>query len=387
MEDLNQRCFVIMPFGEKIDVDGSVVDFDVVYNHIIKVTLNNMNIECIRCDEIDEGGWIHPKMIRYIYESGIAIVDITSLNPNVFYELGIRHTLRQAVTVLIRRKGTDIPFNIQGLNIIEYDQFDIANVEETKKKIADFIKNGLSLYRKDSPVHEVLNLKIVTESRRLHRTKVFKYKIRNTNDKYICLITGDISNVKNVDIWVNSENTNMQMARHFDRSISSCIRYYGSKRDKAGKVIEDTVANELYEIVGDHAIVPPATVIITDSGELKKTHNVKKIFHAASVIGQVGKGYSPIHDIRMCINNSLAKAESNDLCDVDLKSILFPLMGTGTGRGKIEDKAAELIDSAISYLINNTASRIQEVFFLTWSDKELEACQRILQESKDVELA
>jgi len=39
------------------------------------------------------------------------------------------------------------------------------------------------------------------------------------------MITGDIQNIKEIDVWVNSENTNMQMARHFERSISAIIRY------------------------------------------------------------------------------------------------------------------------------------------------------------------
>ena len=387
MKHSYHKCFVIMPFGEKADVDGKILDFDKIYNYLIKKSVESLNIKCIRCDEIDEAGWIHSKMFEQIYESDIAVVDITSLNPNVFYELGVRHALAKSVTVLIRRKGTKIPFNITGFQVIEYDPEDIANVDETKKKISDFIRNGLKLQKKDSPVHEVLDLKIGTESKRLKRTETFLYKLRKSPNKFIGLITGDIQNVKVADIWVNSENTNMQMARHYDRSISSVVRYYGAKRDAKGNVVEDTVANELLGIVGEHVNVTPATVIATGSGTLQQTHNVKKIFHAASVVGQVGKGYTPIPDIRMCVWNSLEKADSEELCNLKINSILFPLMGTGTGRGALEEKALELIDTAISYLESHPNSCIQKVYFLAWNDKQLEVCQRILHQANEVIVA
>jgi len=250
-----------------------------------------------------------------------------------------------------------------------------------------FHPNGLKLKKKDSPVHEVLDLRIGTESKGLSKTEVFAYRLRNAKDKQICLITGDIRNVKVVDVWVNSENTNMQMARHYDRSISSVIRYLGAKKDRSGLVIDDTIAKELTEIAGDHAHVPPGTVIATGAGELERTHRVKKIFHAASVVGQVGKGYTPVADIGMCVRNALEIANSDEFENMNLKSILFPLIGTGTGRGKLEEKARELIDAALSHLEANPQCRIQRVYFLTWSDKELEVCQRILQEAREVVIA
>jgi O-acetyl-ADP-ribose deacetylase (regulator of RNase III) len=380
----NKTCFVIMPFGEKEDIDGKIVDFDMIYNHFIKNTVESLGITCIRCDKIAEAGWIHSKMFEHIYGSDVAVVDITSLNPNVFYELGVRHALVESVTVLIRRKGTTIPFNIQGFQVIDYDPENMASVEEARKKITDFIRNGLKLKKKDSPVHEVLNLRIGTEPKKLSRTETFVYKLRDAHDKQICLITGDLRNVKNIDVWVNSENTNMQMARHYDRSISSIIRYCGAKKDRRKQVIEDTIANELAEIVGSDAHVAPGTVIPTEAGELKRTHGVKKIFHAAAVIGQVGGGYTPVPDLGMCIRNALEMADTEECENVELKSILFPLMGTGTGRGDLEQKARELIEAAISYLETNPRCRIQQVYFLAWSEKDLEVCQHILQENNEV---
>jgi hypothetical protein len=63
----------------------------------------------------------------------------------------------------------------------------------------------------DSPVCEVLDLRIGTASRELTKTEIFDYQLRKVPDKHVGLITGDLRHVKGIDIWVNSENTNMQM--------------------------------------------------------------------------------------------------------------------------------------------------------------------------------
>jgi O-acetyl-ADP-ribose deacetylase (regulator of RNase III) len=382
----SKKCFVIMPFGEKKDADGKVIDFDKVYKYLIKKPIESIGHTCIRCDEISETGWIHSKMFEHIYNSDIAIVDITSLNPNVFYELGIRHALVDSVTVLIRREGTNIPFNIQGFKVIDYNHEDMESVEKAQKEIVDLIQNGLKLKKKDSPVYEVLDLKILTTAKEITNTAKFEYQLRDS-EKQIGLITGDIQNVKGIDVWVNSENTHMQMARFIDRSISSTIRFCGAKKNAAKKVIEDTIAKELLEKVGEDANVPAGEVVVTGAGELERSNGVKKIFHAASVIGEPCRGFRPINDVGRCVRNALKKVDEDELKDVELKSILFPLIGTGTGRGELEPKARILIENAISHLVSHADTKFQKVYFLAWSEKDLEVCQRILHGAPEVVIA
>jgi O-acetyl-ADP-ribose deacetylase (regulator of RNase III) len=375
-----------MPFGEKETADGKPIDFDKVYDYFLKPIIEALGLKCVRCDKIGESGWIHAKMFEHIYESDVALVDITTLNPNVFYELGVRHSLAPSVTVLIKRRGTNIPFNIQGFQVVDYDE-DFQSIEEAKKKISDVIRNGLKLKKKDSPVHEVLNLRIGTNPKPIPRTEIFRYGLNGLINKHICLITGDLRNVRNIDVWVNSENTNMEMARHFDKSISSVIRYCGAKKDQAKRIVEDTIAKELLAIVGPGANIPAGDVIVTSAGELERSHQVKKIFHAAAVTGEPGKGYSPIQDIGQCVRSALELMDSEDMKSANLKSILFPLMGTGTGRGEVEAKAEELLVAAIAYLQSRPESQIENVYFLTWSEEDLAICQRILQRRPEVTLS
>ncbi|HCN67653.1 MAG TPA: hypothetical protein DIT03_05145, partial [Candidatus Accumulibacter sp.] len=94
-EDLGRLCFVIMPFGEKDD-HGKLIDFDAVYRELIKPAVESLaqdriQIRCLRCDEVEKSGLIHERMINYILDAEVAVVDISTANPNVYYELGVRH--------------------------------------------------------------------------------------------------------------------------------------------------------------------------------------------------------------------------------------------------------------------------------------------------------
>jgi O-acetyl-ADP-ribose deacetylase (regulator of RNase III) len=371
---VGKKSFVIMPFGEKKDLDGNPINFDKIYTDFIKDAVAELGIECVRCDEIAETGWIHSKMFKHILEADVAVVDITSLNPNVFYELGIRHALNKNVTLLIRKAGTPTPFNIQGFQILEYNPENVDNITNAKKKIGEFIKNGLASKGVDSPVYEVLdNLKVEVKPKKLTKKETYMYQLVNVPGKQIGMITGDIQNIKDIDVWVNSENTNMQMARPFERSISAVIRYLGAKKDIAGRVTNDLIADELRALVGT-SDVPPGIVIPTGSGELQKSHHVKKIFHAAAVIGQPGRGYMPITDINECIRNSLELVDSPDLANEDIRSILFPLMGTGTTQLSALGIANLLIDTAVCYLEENLESKVQKIYFLAYNEQDLELC-------------
>jgi O-acetyl-ADP-ribose deacetylase (regulator of RNase III) len=372
---VGKKCFVIMPFGEKQDLDGKPINFDKIYVDFIKDAVEELGIECVRCDEIAETGWIHSKMFRHIFEADVAVVDITSLNPNVFYELGVRHALDKYVTVLIRKAGTPAPFNIQGFQILEYNPENAESIANGKTRICEFIKNGLASQEVDSPVYEVLdNLRVEVKPKKLTKKETYMYQLVNVPEKQIGMITGDIQNINEIDVWVNSENTNMQMARHFERSISAVIRYLGAKKDIAGRVTNDLIADELRALVG-MSDVPPGIVIPTGSGELQTSHKVKKIFHAAAVIGQPGRGYMPITDINVCIRNSLKLIDSADLGNKDLHSILFPLMGTGTTQLSALGIANQLIDAAVCYLEDTPQTKVEKIYFLAYNEQDLEICK------------
>ena len=84
--------------------------------------------------------------------------------------------------------------------------------------------------------------------RALEYTDVFLFRVAaptGTPKRYVGIVSGDLRRVRYADVWVNSENTMMRMARFEEFSVSSIIRYEGSVRDEFGSVVVDTIAEEL----------------------------------------------------------------------------------------------------------------------------------------------
>ena len=95
-------CFVLMPFGEKAGPNGSVVDFDDVYDRLIAPAICESGLEPLRADKETTGGIIHKPMYERLIFCEYAVADLTTGNANVFYELGVRHAVRPYSTVDMR---------------------------------------------------------------------------------------------------------------------------------------------------------------------------------------------------------------------------------------------------------------------------------------------
>ena len=383
---MNNTCFVIMPYGIKKDIDGNEVDFDAIYVNLIKKACSRLdNLEVLRCDDINMPGWIHERMIEHILEDAVAIVDTSTLNANVFYELGVRHALRNSVTVLIHRKGTSWPFNIAGLSSIEYGE-SAAELKEARKLIRTYISNALNQPENiDSLVHAAIpNLRIERGADRIaKRITVFgidTFALSNFPDRKIGFVTGDYEQINVADVWVTSENTDMQMDSYYGKSTSATVRFLGARKHKiTGRVVEDTIADELGKLMGDELSVEPATVVVTGSGALV-SNKVKWIFHTASVTGQPREGYKPIERIDRCIRNALRKSDSTDVETDRPSSILFPLFGTGPAGGDIASHLRLFLTATLAYFDEHPDSTIKAVYFYVWSDIDLETCHAVAQE-------
>jgi hypothetical protein len=112
--------FVAMPFGKKKDRTGIVIDFDAIYERGIKPAVSTDIFDCIRADEERGGGIIHQAMFERLLLAEIAIVDVTIDNPNVYYELGVRHAARPRSTIIIRAGEGPLPFDINLIRTVSY---------------------------------------------------------------------------------------------------------------------------------------------------------------------------------------------------------------------------------------------------------------------------
>jgi O-acetyl-ADP-ribose deacetylase (regulator of RNase III) len=382
-----RTCFVIMPFGERADGAGGTIHFDRVYEELIDKAVSGLDLDVVRSDDIMRAGTIHLDMLRHIATAAVAIVDLTLLNPNVFYELGVRHALRPSVTVLIKRKDAPIPFNIHSERVIEYPAPG-SGYEEAIATIRAFIEAGLNSVKPDSPIFNLLqDARKDWKAERITRHEEFRYRLRTRPEKTIAVITGDLCERDGIDVWVNSENTQMQMARLYDRSLSATIRFAGARKDDDGEVVEDTIADELTALMkkGNRLSVNPGTVYVTGAGALTENRGVKRIFHAASVIGVPGKGYLAMPEVETCVTNALRKMDDKRFAEEQLRSIVFPMMGTGTGGASVDVVAPRLIEAAVAYLLNTPGSRVETVYFSAWNYRDVDACRSALNAIDGVE--
>lgn len=114
-------CFVLMPFGLKPSLGGSVIDFDAVYSELIAPAIEKADLEPLRADEEQAGGIIHKPMFERLILCDYAVADLTGANANVFYELGLRHGIKPASTVLVfADSGGALPFDVAPLRALPY---------------------------------------------------------------------------------------------------------------------------------------------------------------------------------------------------------------------------------------------------------------------------
>jgi tetratricopeptide (TPR) repeat protein len=113
-------CFVLMPFGKKTDSAGLTIDFDAVYNDVIKPAITDAGLDPLRADEEMTGGIIHKPMFERLILCPFAVADLTTANANVFYELGVRHAVRGATTVLVAAEGGRLPFDVAPMRSLGY---------------------------------------------------------------------------------------------------------------------------------------------------------------------------------------------------------------------------------------------------------------------------
>ena len=128
-----KKCFVIMPFSATTSCKQN--EWLDIFENTIKPAIDDsgFNYECSRAS-LTMGNIIND-IIDNLNRSEVVIADLTDRNPNVFYELGVRHSLRN-VTILITQRMDDIPFDLQPYAVIKYDWKTKQGKESFKQDIA-----------------------------------------------------------------------------------------------------------------------------------------------------------------------------------------------------------------------------------------------------------
>lgn len=117
MPDKKEKCFVIMPIGELDSYPAN--HFKHVYEDLISPAIEAAGFEAKRADDDKSSSLIQLNIISDIVSAPMAVCDLSTRNPNVLFELGIRQAFDLPV-VLIEEFGTKRIFDIGSINTVDY---------------------------------------------------------------------------------------------------------------------------------------------------------------------------------------------------------------------------------------------------------------------------
>jgi tetratricopeptide (TPR) repeat protein len=151
-----------IPFGQKSDLkSGVVVDFDQIYNEAIKPAIEACGLEALRGDEERTGGIIHGAMFARLLLAEFVVADLTLANPNVFYELGIRHAAKPYTTVPIYANVSALPFDVALVRAVGYQlkkgKLTKGTAQKLKSQLAKRLCEAISgATTHDSPLFQLI---------------------------------------------------------------------------------------------------------------------------------------------------------------------------------------------------------------------------------------
>ena len=159
---MSLHVFVAMPFGVKPGEDGCLIDFDRIFTELIRPALESVGLEVMRADEEQSAGDIRADMFQELLMADLVVADLTLDNPNVWYELGVRHALRARGVILVQGPRTAQPFDIYTDRKLTYHVKDGAldpqMLANDIANLATMARNTLNAWRgrKTSPVYSLL---------------------------------------------------------------------------------------------------------------------------------------------------------------------------------------------------------------------------------------
>lgn len=141
---LNDVCFYIAPIGGE---DSEIRRHsDLFLNSIIEPALKDFKLVVVRADKISESGIITSQILEHLLKAKLVIVDLSFHNPNVFYELAIRHASKLPIVQVIRKMDS-LPFDVDQVRTIVIDTTDIYSLvpklETYRSEIATHVRQTL----------------------------------------------------------------------------------------------------------------------------------------------------------------------------------------------------------------------------------------------------
>lgn len=152
-------CFVISPIGG--DSTDTRRALEGLMDAVIEPTLRELGFKVEVAHRISRTGSITNQVIELLLSADLVVANLTELNPNVMYELAVRHAARKPV-VTIAHADTRLPFDIADQRTIFYRN-DMAGVPELRRSLAAAVEEALNDAEPDNPVYRAAQIKVMRE--------------------------------------------------------------------------------------------------------------------------------------------------------------------------------------------------------------------------------
>ena len=141
------RCFVIGPIGDRNAPIGSpdrVVYEEAleIFEKIVRPACEALGMDPVRANKISKAGEITEQIFQRLRDDAVVIADVTDANPNVMYELGLRHS-RDLLTVPIGEQGR-LPFDISVIRTVRFKREEYSMIE-ARNELQEILESGLAV--------------------------------------------------------------------------------------------------------------------------------------------------------------------------------------------------------------------------------------------------
>ncbi|MDC9835550.1 hypothetical protein [Rhizobium binxianense] len=248
-------CFVVSPIGD----DGSPerVHADWLLEGIIKpvFTAHYANYQIVRADKMPAPGLIDVQIIEQLLDAELVIADITTLNPNVFYEIGVRHVVNKPIIHMVRAKDP-IPFDIKLFRHIPFSVATPQALESAKAALKEALDATFAEdFKVDNPVTRTRGM-VKFEENATPGEKVMQEQMANLNAR-VALLEREDNPVASFSPFV---------VESFQRPLAKPTKWIGSRSQSIINIAQDEISIKV------SSSVQSAPHLIGDVRKAMETH-------------------------------------------------------------------------------------------------------------------